>query len=63
MSDASTDGTDRHIEYTLILPERDVIALAVGQVTPDVQNAAWSCLKAMHMLPEFVLTAEERQAS
>lgn len=58
MSDASTDTT---VEYKVILPERDVIALACGEVTTDVQNLAWSCLKAMHLPPEFMLTAEERQ--
>jgi len=57
MNDASKDET---VEYTVILPERDVIALACGEVTPAVQNLAWSCLRSMHMLPEFMLTAEER---
>lgn len=59
MSDASTDA----IEYTVILPEADVIALACGNVTPAVQNLAWSCLRAMHLLPEFVLKAEDRRTA
>ena len=55
--------TDDVIEYTVILPEADVKALALGTVTPAVQNLAWSCLKSMHLLPEFTLTAEDRRAS
>ena len=59
MSDESTDT----IEYTVVLPEADVKALALGEVTPAVQNVAWSCLRSMYMLPEFMLTAEDRRSA
>lgn len=55
--------TDDRTEYTLVLDEEYIKALALGEVPPVVQNLAWSCLKAMHMLPEFLLTAEDRRSA